>query len=111
MTAEADPLLRQQGINDGPIGQRIAALERLPGQLFANDDSGRQELLGFGQSLLDELPPQGTGHRGIGPQLLGLLQIVPASGGFTLGYPRPAAIGDALYLATASRWRARSCRP
>jgi len=45
LTAEADPLLRAQGINDGPIGRRIAALERLPGQLFSNDDAGRRELL------------------------------------------------------------------
>ncbi|HZF95573.1 MAG TPA: DUF885 family protein [Allosphingosinicella sp.] len=47
LTAEADPLLRAQGIPDGPIGQRIAALERLPGQLFAPDDAGRRELLTY----------------------------------------------------------------
>jgi uncharacterized protein (DUF885 family) len=47
LTAEADPLLRAQGIGPGPIGQRIAALERLPGQLFANDDNGRRELLAY----------------------------------------------------------------
>ena len=58
LTAEADPLLRQQGINDGPIGQRIAALERLPGQLFANDDSGRQELLTYISGWMDRLRPR-----------------------------------------------------
>lgn len=47
LTAEADPLLRQQGISAGPIGQRIAAMERLPGQLFSNDEKGRQELLSY----------------------------------------------------------------
>ena len=47
LTAEADPLLRAQGITQGPIGQRIAALEKLPGQLFANNDAGRQELLTY----------------------------------------------------------------
>ncbi|HEY0012775.1 MAG TPA: DUF885 family protein [Allosphingosinicella sp.] len=47
LTAEADPLLRAQGISDGPIGQRIAALERLPGQLFAGNDEGRRELLAY----------------------------------------------------------------
>jgi uncharacterized protein (DUF885 family) len=47
LTAEADPLLRAQGITQGPIGQRIAALEKLPGQLFAQDDRGREELLAY----------------------------------------------------------------
>ena len=47
LTAEADPLLRAQGIGNGPIGQRIAALERLPGQMFANDDDGRRALLEY----------------------------------------------------------------
>jgi uncharacterized protein (DUF885 family) len=53
LTAEADPLLRAQGINEGPIGQRIAALEKLPGQLFANDDAGRQELLTYISGWMD----------------------------------------------------------
>jgi uncharacterized protein (DUF885 family) len=47
LTAEAEPLLNRQNIPPGPIGQRIAALERLPGQLFANNDAGRQELLTY----------------------------------------------------------------
>jgi uncharacterized protein (DUF885 family) len=47
LTAEADPLLRAQGIAEGPIGRRIAALEKLPGQLFAQSDAGRQELLTY----------------------------------------------------------------
>lgn len=47
LTAEAAPLLDRQNIPPGPIGQRIAALERLPGQLFANNDAGRQELLTY----------------------------------------------------------------
>ena len=47
LTAEADILLRGYDVGSGPIGQRIAALERLPGQLFANDDSGRSELLQY----------------------------------------------------------------
>ncbi|HEY0327264.1 MAG TPA: DUF885 family protein, partial [Allosphingosinicella sp.] len=55
LTAEADPLLRRQGIAEGPIGRRIAALERLPGQLFANDDSGRRELLTYITGWIERL--------------------------------------------------------
>jgi len=48
LTAVADPLLRQAGITaQGPIGQRIAALEQLPGQLFAQTDQGRAELIAY----------------------------------------------------------------
>ena len=53
LTAEADPLLRAQGIGDGPIGRRIASLERLPGQLFANNDEGRRELLTYISGWMD----------------------------------------------------------
>ena len=55
LTAEADPLLRAQGIAEGPIGQRIAALERLPGQLFANSDAGRQEMLAYITGWIERL--------------------------------------------------------
>jgi uncharacterized protein (DUF885 family) len=55
LTAEADPLLRAQGITPGPIGQRIAALEKLPGQLFANDDAGRRELLAYIDGWMERL--------------------------------------------------------
>jgi len=55
LTAQADPLLRAQGITQGPIGQRIAALEKLPGQLFAQDDRGRQELLAYIEGWMERL--------------------------------------------------------
>ena len=55
LTAQADPLLRRQGISVGPIGQRIAALEKLPGQLFANNDAGRAELITYIRGWMDRL--------------------------------------------------------
>ena len=55
LTAEADPLLRRQGVGDGPIGRRIASLERLPGQLFSNNDDGRRELLAYISGWMDRL--------------------------------------------------------
>jgi uncharacterized protein (DUF885 family) len=58
LTAEADPLLRAQGITQGPIGQRIAALEKVPGQLFAKDDAGRQELLTYIAGWMERLRPR-----------------------------------------------------
>jgi len=56
LTAEADPLLRAQGIDSGlPIGQRIAALERQDGQLFAQTDAGRAELIAYCTEVMGRL--------------------------------------------------------
>ena len=56
LTAVADPLLRQAGITaEGPIGQRIAAIERLDRQLFANSNAGRAELIAYCTEVLGRL--------------------------------------------------------
>lgn len=55
LTAEADPLLRGLGIAEGPIGRRIASIDRLPGQLFAQNDSGRREMLAYISGWMDRL--------------------------------------------------------
>ncbi len=55
LSAQADPLLRRQGITHGPIGQRIAALEQLPGQLFSNNDAGREQMLTCIRGLMERL--------------------------------------------------------
>lgn len=55
LSAQADPLLRQQGITRGPIGQRIAAIERLPGQLYANNDAGRAQMLTYIRGWMERL--------------------------------------------------------
>lgn len=55
LSAQADPLLRQQGITQGPIGLRIAAIERQPGQLFSNDDAGRRQMLTYIATLMERL--------------------------------------------------------
>jgi uncharacterized protein (DUF885 family) len=55
LSAQADPLLRRQGITRGPIGQRIAAIERLQGQLYSNDDAGRAQMLTYIRGLMEQL--------------------------------------------------------
>lgn len=55
LSAQADPLLSGQGITQGPIGLRIAAIERQQGQLFSNDDAGRQQMLTYIRSLMERL--------------------------------------------------------
>ncbi len=60
LNAQMDALLRQQGYRDGSIRDRLNALGSAQGQVFANDDAGRAELLEYLNGLLvairDRLP-------------------------------------------------------
>jgi uncharacterized protein (DUF885 family) len=85
LTGRGGPLLRAQGITQGPIGQRIAALEKLPGQLFAKDDAGRRELLAYIDGWMERLRPR-----------------MPSSSTRS----RPAR-----WRSAACRWRSRWARP
>jgi uncharacterized protein (DUF885 family) len=45
LNAQAEPLLRKEGLTAGSVGRRIAELSRMDKHLFANNDAGRQQLL------------------------------------------------------------------
>ena len=45
LSAELDVLLRGQGLKDGTVGERLAALSKRPDQLYPNTDAGRAELI------------------------------------------------------------------
>ncbi len=45
LTAQLDPILKGQGLTQGSVGARLAQLNRMPAQLFADTDAGRAELL------------------------------------------------------------------
>jgi uncharacterized protein (DUF885 family) len=46
ISAEAEPLLRREGLTEGSVGARLTQLGRLERYLYPNNDSGRAELLG-----------------------------------------------------------------
>jgi len=46
LSAEADPLLRREGLTQGSVGARITTLGREERYLYPNNDAGRAELLG-----------------------------------------------------------------
>ena len=46
LSAEADPLLRAEGLTQGSVGQRLTALGQQERFLYPNTDAGRQQLLG-----------------------------------------------------------------
>ena len=45
--ARMDGLLAAQGLSQGTVGERMAALGKDPGNLFANDDDGRAKVLAY----------------------------------------------------------------
>jgi uncharacterized protein (DUF885 family) len=55
LSAEADALLRREGLTQGPVGARITALGRQPRSQFPNTDAGREELLAFIRDLMTRI--------------------------------------------------------
>ena len=45
LNAESDALLRANGMTRGTVAERVAAIKNRPGQLYANTDAGRTQLL------------------------------------------------------------------
>lgn len=45
LSARADVLLRAQGLTQGTVGERIASIGSLPGQLYPNTDAAKEQLL------------------------------------------------------------------
>ncbi len=45
INAEMDAILRQEGMTNGSVAERMAALGRRPDQLYPNNDAGRAQLL------------------------------------------------------------------
>ncbi len=52
LTSRMDALLKAQGYKNGSIRDRLNALGKAEGQLFANDDTGRAEMLAYLNGLL-----------------------------------------------------------
>lgn len=45
LSARADEILRAEGLTEGSVGERIAAVARRPDQLYPNTDAGKAQLL------------------------------------------------------------------
>lgn len=70
ISAAADGLLQSQGLTDGTVGARLAALTRDPQWLYPNDDAGRARLLA-------DLNSQVAAMQRRLPELFGVLPKTP----------------------------------
>jgi uncharacterized protein (DUF885 family) len=50
-----ETLFAARGASQGTLGERLAALDREPAQLFANDAAGREALLSYVNGLLEQM--------------------------------------------------------
>jgi uncharacterized protein (DUF885 family) len=52
ITSQIDAILKGQGMSKGSVGERLTALNSRPGQVFANTDAGRAELIDYINTLI-----------------------------------------------------------
>ena len=52
IASRLDGLLRRQGMTQGTIGERLAALARDPAQIFPDTDAGREQIIAYGNACL-----------------------------------------------------------
>jgi len=55
--AQMDAILRDQGLVDGSLGERIGRIAERPDQLYPDTDAGREQILADYQAMLDEIDP------------------------------------------------------
>jgi uncharacterized protein (DUF885 family) len=55
ISAELDSILKGQGYAQGSVGERLAALNKTPAQLYADSDAGRAELLAYLNGLVKDM--------------------------------------------------------
>jgi uncharacterized protein (DUF885 family) len=55
ISADLDKILRSQGFTQGTVGERLNALNKTPAQLYADNDSGRAELLAYLNQVVKDM--------------------------------------------------------
>jgi uncharacterized protein (DUF885 family) len=55
ITRQLDTILKGQGYATGSVGERLAALNQSPSQLYADSDAGRAELLAYLNGLVKDM--------------------------------------------------------
>ena len=55
LQSEMDVILRARGLTRGTVGARMTALGQDPSQLFPNTDAGREQLLDFMRTRIDDM--------------------------------------------------------
>lgn len=96
-SAKADAILRQEGLTQGTVGQRIAALRRNPKYLFPNTEEGRAALIAYGEQLTEAVRarlPQWFGQLPKAPVEIRRMPTAIEAGGPGAFYQTPSLDGS-----------------
>lgn len=112
LDARMDGVLKSQGLTQGTVGERLAALTRDPAQLFPNDDAGKRQAVAYVNEKISELRallPRVSRMRMAAP--LQVKRVPPdIEAGASLGYMNFASLDGkrpAIYyinLSSTSNW-------
>ena len=94
LSAEADPLLRREGLTQGSVGARITELGRQERYLYPNTDAGRAELLQYLTAYMQTLRGRMGDYFATIPRSPMEVKRVPQA--IELGAPRGYAQGPSL---------------
>ena len=94
ISAAADELLKAQGMGDGTVGARLAALTRDPQWLYPNDDAGRAQLLADLNVQVEQMQQRMPELFGVLPRTPVEVRRVPPA--IELGAPRGYAQSGSL---------------
>jgi uncharacterized protein (DUF885 family) len=88
LQARLEPLLNAQGLTQGTVGARIAALNADPRYIFPNTDAGKQEVLAYLNQLIAQMKPRLPTVFNVLPKAALDIERVPAfaENGAPLGY-------------------------
>ncbi len=94
LKSRMDAILRAQGMDQGSVGERVQALNGDPRQLYADDDEGRAQLIGYCNERIGALRAllPGLSHLGLAAPLV--VKRVPPDiqDGAALGYMNFASL-------------------
>jgi uncharacterized protein (DUF885 family) len=94
LSAEADPLLRREGLTQGGVGARLTELGKLERYLYPNTDTGRQQLLADLVRQMDSIRARMPEYFSTIPRSGMEVKRVPPA--IELGAPRGYAEGPSL---------------
>lgn len=91
---EMDAVLKSQGMTQGTVGERLTALTNDPGQLYANTDAGRAELLTYLNGCIAKIRPHMSELSRLGLKAEVQVKAVPKEiqDGASLGYMNFASL-------------------
>lgn len=112
LESQMDGLLRKQGLTQGTVGERMAALGRDPKYLFPDTDAGRAQLIAYLNGVIAQVRPKLSKAFGLKLKAPILVKRVPVEiqDGAGQGYMNPGSIDGSrpsiyyINLKTTSNW-------